>query len=888
VRLARLLLTLYPPAFRRDWGDAYLEAAEHRLRLERSRSPAAAPARAAWVLLADAARSVPGEWRAAIRGPGTRTNTNDVMGGGRVNGVEGWIWDVRIAVRSLVRRPTVSVLVVGTLALGIGANATIFGAVDRLVLSPLPFEGADRAALIMSHFRSGDFTFSITPEEYERYRQGSTSFERIESYQPADGLLAHGETLEQLDGLGVSVGLAGMIGAAPVLGRTFNIEDAAPDAPRVVMLSERYWRSSMGGDPDVIGSTVTISDVDRTVVGIWPDAGRFSVDNEPDFLTPLTRGQEIDRSYFSIALGLLAEGVDRDEAAAELAALRAGIEIEGADSSDREETPRVLPVHHFVAGSFIQALWILFAGVGLLLLVAGVNSANLLLNRAVDRGHELGVRMTLGGSRARLLRHFFLEGALLSGVGAAMGVGVAQLGTWWLARMAPPHLPTSALDTGVGGLTAYTLGLAAVLTMVCTIVPALHLRSSEVRTLVRSVGSASRRLQRLRGGLVAGQVALAAILVVGSGLAVRSLSRLQAINYGFAAQHMEIVTVRYPVGAYADLGERQAVATRIREELASLPAVADVSVSFVLPLAYSIRFGIPYLDGDQPTVVEEGAHSQSATSAEGFLATTGIPLLEGRDFTADERRDPSANRVVLVNRGFAARYPSSVVGRNLLFPNDTVGRLIVGVVGDVRTGNVTDRTVRPQIYYPSDGIGSTQRRTQRFLVRLAAGAVVPEAAIHERVRAVDPALRVQAVDVGAEMVAERSAPNRFLAVILSLLGALSLTLAVSGVYGAVRLYVARRTREMGIRTALGALPARVIRSVVLRGMIPVTVGLVVGLAFAAAAVGYISGILYEVSPWDPVSFITAVVALLGAAVLAAHVPARRAARVDPIQALRAE
>ncbi|MEJ2206420.1 MAG: ABC transporter permease, partial [Gemmatimonadota bacterium] len=217
---------------------------------------------------------------------------------------------------------------------------------------------------------------------------------------------------------------------------------------------------------------------------------------------------------------------------------------------------------------------------------------------------------------------------------------------------------------------------------------------------------------------------LAAILVVGSGLAVRSLSRLQAINYGFAAQHMEIVTVRYPVGAYADLGERQAVATRIREELASLPAVADVSVSFVLPLAYSIRFGVPYLDGDQPTVVEEGAHSQSATSAEGFLATTGIPLLEGRDFTADERRDPSANRVVLVNRGFAARYPSSVVGRNLLFPNDTVGRLIVGVVGDVRTGNVTDRTVRPQIYYPSDGIGSTQRRTQRFLVRLAAILVV--------------------------------------------------------------------------------------------------------------------------------------------------------------------
>ncbi|MGD8817137.1 MAG: ABC transporter permease, partial [Acidobacteriota bacterium] len=662
--------------------------------------------------------------------------------------------------------------------------------------------------------------------------------------------------------------------------------DAIPDATPVMMVAEDYWRARMGADPSVIGSTLTVSDVQRTVIGVWPRSARFRIE-EPDFFTPLPRGAEIDRRFFSIVMALLEEGVTQQDAEAEMAALSATIEDDPDRPPDATEAPVILPVNSFLADIFVQALWILFAGVGLLAVVAGFNAASLLLNRAVDREHELGVRVALGGGAGRLVRHFVLEGGLLAGLGALLGVGGARLATGALSRLAPADIPDAAFAGGGGHTVSYALGLVITLTVICGLVPAIHLRSPAVRSLVaRGQRTAGGWRQRLRNSLVAAQVGLAVVLLIGAGLTVRSLQRINALDFGFDPDGLTIVTVRLPLQRYEDKERRAALAGQVREALAALPGVGGVSVSGVLPLSYGINRDQLYLAGEEPPVASDTGYSQTASSSAGFLAVTGIPLLEGRDFTEDERRAGGDRRVVLVNQGFAARYPGSVVGRTLLFADDPEGRRIVGVVGDVRTNDIRDGTVRAQVYYPDDGVSSG--RSQRFLVRTSDDPAAFLAEVGNRVRSVDPELLVSSVETGPTMVARQSADSRFLATLLAIFAAVSLSMSIAGVYGVMTLSVSRRTREIGIRMALGAWPSRVVRTVVSDMLRPALLGLIAGLALAGLGAHYLADVLYEVSPRDPVSFIAATLILGTAALLAAHLPARRATRVDPTEALRRE
>lgn len=883
VAFARLILALHPKAFRRRWGREYLEGAEHRWHLEGARGGPGSTMRSLALLARDAARSVPAEWRDEWR----RRHASQGVGraaevGEATAWLEGLWWDFRIAIRSLGRRPGLSVIVVGTLALGIGANTAIYQALDNVVLSPLSFPASDRAVYVMSRDPERGFTFSVTQERYERWREAARSFEGLEAFQDASALAVRDESAERLDGVEVSMGLASLLAVTPVTGRLFTAEDAETGAPPVVMVAEDYWRSPMGADPEVIGSTLRLDDLDRTVVGIWPRSGRFRVDEQPMFYVPLERGSEISRSSFSIVLGILAKGVETDAAEVELSALSAGLEEEATDVS--EETA-VLPVHTFVSGDFVQALWILFWGVGLLLVVAGVNAANLLLNRVMDRERELGVRMALGGPGARLLRHFVIDGLVLSSVGAVLGVVAAGLGSRALARVAPSTMPTAALSGTDGRTLLYVILLVIGLTLVCGLVPAFHMRSSAARELIGAPrGRSGGDGQWLRTALVAGQIALAALTVIGSGLTAKSLVRIHSIDLGFAADELLVVTLRRPPGRYESREERRRLASEVRQRLEGMPGLRSVSASTVFPLRYSLRFAVPYLDGEEPTR-EDGGITETAASSDGFLGTMGIPVLEGRDFTADEREGWAA--VALVNRAFADRYPGSVLGRSLRFPEDSVGRRIVGVVGDVRNrGSIRDATVPAQVYSPSDGV--SEGRSQRFFARTAGDASELGGMIGARIRELDPALLVPDVTSGEELVAEFTDDARFLTIILGTLALLSASLAVAGVYGAVALSVGRRTREIGIRIALGARTHTVVGRMVVDGMRPVLMGLLAGLGLAYLAMSYLADVLYEVSPRDPVSFAVAALLLAGAGTFAALLPARGAAEADPTEALRSD
>jgi putative ABC transport system permease protein len=883
---ARLTLALHPKAFRRRWGDEYLEAAEQRWRSEAARAARGSTVRSLVVLARDAAGSVPIEWRDEWRGRQTPRALEPSAEGGAVTAwVEGLWWDARIGVRSLTRRPGLSILVVGTLALGVGANASIYQALNNVVLNPLSFPGSDRAVFVMSRDPQRGFTFSVTQERYERWREGARSFEDLEAFRDASALLIREGSAERLDGAEVSLGLAHLLGVTAVAGRLFTAGDAQTGAAPVVMVSEDYWRSRMGADPEVIGSTLRFDDLDRIVVGVWPRSGRFRIDEDPKFYMPLARGSEISRTSFSIVLGVLADDVDSRAAQSELEALAAGVDEEAADLS--EETA-VLPIHTFVSGDFVRALWILFWGVGLLLVVAGFNAANLLLNRAVERERELGVRMALGGPGARLLRHFVIEGLVLSGLGAFIGVATARLAGRALTRIAPPTMPTGAL-TGTDGRTIpYAILLVVGLTLVCGLVPALHIRSSAARELIGDRrGGASLDNRWLRTALIGTQIAVAALTVIGSGLAAKSLLRLRSIDFGFAIEELLVVTVRRPQGLYEDQAERRALTTRVRERLESLTSVRSVSASTaVLPLRYSVRFGSPYLDGEEPPSGDDGSVTETAGISGDFLGTMGIPVLEGRDFTADER-DADGADVVLVNRAFADRYPGSVLGRSLRFPGDSVGRRIVGVVGDVRNrGSIRAPSARAQIYYPSHGV--SEGRSQRYLVRTSSDDAGLAAAIRTRIREVDTGLLVPGISSGEDLVSEFIDDSRFLVVILGILAALSSVLALAGVYGAVALSVGRRTREIGIRIALGARAHAVVGSTVADGMRPVLLGLLAGLGLAYLLMTYLSDVLYEVSPRDPASFMVAALLLASAGVLAALLPARRAAQADPTETLRSE
>ncbi len=880
--LVRLFLGLYPPAFRRGWGHAYREAAADRWGRER----AAGRGLFSFTLFLarDTLRELPAAWtRRGQRPPGHRKDPGHGASALR-RWLEGLVWDARIAFRALRRRPGLTALVAGTLALGIGANAAIFGVLDRVILRPFPFPGGERMAYVVDRNVQQGFSVAPSQAEVEAWRDGSRTVERLEVLLRRAATLRQGDEAVHVPVVGVSGGLPGMIRLQPVVGRALGPADAAPDATAAIMLAEDYWRSRFGSDPTVVGRTLTLREQPVVVVGVWPSDTRLRLDAPPALYEVLPRGHEVDRASFTQALALLAPGVSRGQVQAELGAIQDRVLAADGETPDGWRPALTVP-SDYLGPAFSRGLWILYVGVALLLIAATANAANLLLNRAVDRESELGIRLALGGGRGRLTRVFLLESAILGIAGAALGIALARAAGSVMASAAPPDIP-SRLLAGVGGrVPGYALLLVAGVVGLCGLVPALHLRSPRIRRLLGGRNTAGSARGLLRSVLVGAQVALASVLVVGAVLTVRSLKALSSVDPGFALSELVTVTTRLPETRYPTDADRAEMQRRMEEGIAALPGVVGVDGSGTALLSYSISSGEPRLVGDDRESSPD-RWTAVAGAEEDFFRVLGIPVLAGRVFEPQDLTD-GASRVVVVNRAFAERYPAGVVGRALQFAGDTVPYQVVGVVDDVKTFSLRDRPGGIQVYHP-EGRGSAVSAFLRFNVRVRGD---PERVLSEaldRVHALDPTLPMPEGRTGLELLHEETADERFLALLLAVFAAISLSLAVAGVYGALSLQVARRTRELGVRMALGADRGRVLGVVFREGMRPVVLGALLGGAAAAVLVRYVRAVLYDVSPVDPVSFVTGMALLLAGAGVALLVPARRATRVPPSEALRAD
>lgn len=821
--------------------------------------------------------------------------------------------DVRLAFRLVARQPTFATVAVLTLALGIGANAAIFSVVHGVLLRPLPFNEPDRLVRIWSAY-TGEATSArgatgaadaahglVSPVDLDDWqaacaRDGKGPIARLGGYWYAPGqsgtdLTGQGEP-KRLAATFVTPGFFATLGAPPALGRLPRDEEMVRGAnDKVVVLSDGFWRRQFGGSPAIVGSRITLDRQAYEVVGVMPATFRFpdpQVDvfiphsTIPDDSIPRTRAVRV-----LDVVGRLRPGATTEQAHGSLRRITVRLaEAYREDASWADVT--VTPLHEATVGSVRTGLLVLLASVGFVLLTACVNLAGLLLARAAARERELAIRAALGAGRARLVRQLLVESLILALAGGVLGLLVARLGIEALLRLAGGQLPRAddvRLDAVV---VLWTAGLSLVTWLAFGLVPAIRATSGRIQEGLResSRSATSAASARLRDVLVVGEVALAAVLVAGATLMAHSFVQLVRTDLGFRADHRVAVDFDLSGGRPRTGPEMQAFYREVLDRVRALPGVIAAGGVKDLPF---------HGNGEPWGVVPEGAANASPADAvtirvlhatDGYFRAMGVPVLAGRELSSDDREGQPT--VLVVNRALARRcFPG------LLLP-DVVGRAlvvggrkqlpIVGVVGDIRQTAV-DEPAQPTAYV-------SVFQNLRVKVNLAAYTLQDPAEMASRIKetiwAVDGGQTVSAVFTLEGALGEAVARPRLLTVLLGVFGAVGLVLGALGIYGVLAYLVARRSREIGLRIALGAGRGDVLRLVVGRGLALAGAGVVLGTVGALALTRFMRGILYGVAPTDPATFALVACALLVAAALASWLPARRAARVDPSVALRAE
>jgi putative ABC transport system permease protein len=811
-----------------------------------------------------------------------------------------FLGDLRLALRGFRRNPGFTAVVVAVLALGIGANSAIFSVVDALVLRPLPFPEADR--LVTVHTRNLQ-TGRIGPVSFpdiEDVRAQLGSLQGPVIYRPRQMALGGLGESEMVDAVIASAGLFRLLGVPPVLGRGFADGEDEPGRPRVAVVSQGFWRRRLGGDPRALGRTLTVDGEPVTVVGVAASGFRFPLDEHPPELwLPLDRW--IDKSArqwrsmlpYRSAIARLRPGATIAQAQAELNALRAG----QARAYPKEDAGSVLVARSFhdewVAGERTSLL-VLLGAVAIVLLIACANVSSLLLARAVARRHELAVRAALGAGRRRLARQLLTESGLLVVVSAGLGLGAAWLTLDLLVAAIPADLPRPHAITLDGRVLGYTLAIAAGCALFIGAAPALvAVRSNGGAVLGHSERGATGGRSRLLTGLLLAEIALTMVLVVGAGLLVRTFARVSGIDPGFEPR--ALLAARIRLGASNVKGE--VLYQRLNEGLERLPGVQGFALGNPLPFVGWMGGTLDFTLGDR-SPPPPGAtwrlfwHMVSPS----YFGTLGIPLVKGRAFDRTDTAD--SPRVAIINESFARRHfpGSDPIGRHVLAYNQFDWR-IVGVVADTRgttcppTGcyglaATLEEPPEPSLY---SSLGQTCCGSFELdvVVRHPSPASLA-APLRALVRDIDPSLAVHEVRTIEDAIAGSLAQRRLNTWLLSAWAGLALLLAALGIYGVLAYGVARRTRELAIRSALGAQARELLALVVGQGLRLALVGVAIGLVGALALTRVLQSQLYGVSATDPATFVVLALLVLGAATIASYLPARRATRVDPMIALREE
>ncbi|HSR53643.1 MAG TPA: ABC transporter permease [Acidobacteriota bacterium] len=788
--------------------------------------------------------------------------------------------------RAVLAHPLGSLIIILTLALGIGANSAIFSLVDGILLKPLPFPDSDRIVTLWEDFsrRDGPEQEWIEVPNFFHWKERSDSFEAMAAwgFQPGN-LMLQGQAERLLVGA-VSWDYFRAFGVEPQQGRDFRPEDDLPGAEPVLILSASFWKRRLGGRPDVIGQRLEISDESMTVAGVLPEGFGSTLGPQPDVWTTLRLDPAKARrgNFFLRCVARLKPGVSVHQATQELDAMMERI---GAQFPENQGVRmQVIPLHDLLVAPARQALYVLLGVVGAVLLIACANVAGLMLSRAASRSQEMAVRAALGARRSELLGQLLSESVLLGLLGGLAGLLLAWGGVKALVTFAPPLIPRLQEATLDWRVFLFTAVVSLLTGLLFGIVPARAASRPDVSRALqegrRSGGSMGGG--RLRSGLVAGEMALAVLLLVMAGLLVRSFDRLMNVEVGFRPQRVMAVQLTLTRDRFPDRASINAFWDQLLERLKARGEVEAAAAVSVLPLSGSdtdTSFQIPgrAQERDEPT-----AWYRQVTP--GYYRTMGLELLAGREFEPADRDSGAAVIMVsdvLLERYFPSLEPQDALGQRLLVGGREAQ--VVGVVRGVRH-NALQSEPRPEMYIPQSLFPS---RTMSLVVRSSAPQDAVARMLRAEVAGVDPAVPVTALQPMEELVQQSLAPDRFYMRLTAAFAVLALVLAAVGIYGVVSYQVAARTWEMGLRMALGAPRGRVLRLILGQGIRLLVIGLLIGLPTAFLTTRLIAQQLFQTSPLDPLSYLGAVMLLSLVALAACLRPALRATRVDPQQVLRA-
>jgi putative ABC transport system permease protein len=813
--------------------------------------------------------------------------------------IDSLLHDVRYALRTLRREPGWTAGAVGTLALGIGATTAIFSVVSAVLFQPLGYHEPDR--LVVLRYQPADdatraawaglsdrdrnhFSMHTTWPRFDARREATWQiFQDLAAYDDNWSYdINLGDGTEQLRGALVSAGFFRALQVPPVVGRWLEDEEDQPGSPGAVVLSHALWQRRFGGDPDVIGRTVAIRERPHTVVGVMPP-GFDPFSAAVAFWLPMANATRGPGSTNYEVLGRVRDGVTVERARVQLAATR--IETEVRDGRWLLGASFVTLQEHIV-GDIRPLLLIFLAAVSAVLLIACVNVVNLLLTRATGRAHEHVIRAALGAGSRRLIQQLMTESGVLSLLGAALGLALAIALTDALLALAPVSIPRLE-EIGIdGGVLAFTAGLTVAVGLAIGLLPAARIARSDLTSGLnegarRSSGSV--RQGRVRDGLVVAQLALALVLLVCGGLLFRSFVGLLRVETGFDPANVVAFETTLPRSRYPTFEERRRFYDRLLEDVRSLPGVQFAGVTIYLPATQWFHWNDFRVERYQAGPSEE-LRAETKEVSPGYFTALRIPLLEGRLF--DERDDEVGAKAILISESMARRYwpERSAVGGRIRLNDDEEWSTVVGVVSDVRyRGDTHDA---PQMYksYRASGRASSMDVVVR--VARAPGELIPS--IRRLLAATDPDVTLFRLNVLEHQLSAFLTEPRFRTLLLGAFGVTALVLSIVGVYGVMAYGVAQRTHELGIRKALGADGSRIVRGVVVRGLAMTVAGLLVGAAGAYAGTDVLQSYLVNVDARDPLTFAAGIVGLAAAALLACYLPARRAARVDPMIALRVE
>jgi len=806
--------------------------------------------------------------------------------------VQDLMQDLRQAGRSLAKAPHFTLVTVATLALGIGANSAIFSVVNAVMLRPLPFPAAERFVHLGWDWDAGATAGSVPAFKYEYWREHTRSFDAMATYRTGTLRFETGDDVQALRTLRVSRDFLDVLGYTPARGRDFLSAEDVPDGPGVVLLTYEAWHARFGGDPGIVDRSLRLDDAPHTVVGVLPESFAFpEVTDEVDALVLLgLRADPRDEGANWPIIARLDEGVTWQVAQSDLDRVTASFRSQHPELvGDRERGMTLASYEELFVGDLGRMLWLVMGAVSFVLLIACANVANLFLARGAQRRREVAVRVALGASRGRIARYVLTESVLLAVVAGLVGLGLATVGVDALLALAPAGIPRID-DVGVdASVLAFTLG-AAILTGLAfggmAAWPAALTGAAE--SLKDGVRGSSAGGRRAREGLLVAQSALAMLLLVGAGLTVATLWSIRDVDPGFDAR--ELVTIRFLIRppAYATSERIWELERRVLEELRAEGVVAAAGAS---SLPFERGLNIPVAIAGRPDDFEGAVEWRGVTP--GYFATLGIELVRGRDFTDRDQAD--APGVAVVNEAFARRYfpETNPVGQRIeigrfrgryIHPAFDVPPLeIVGVAGDVRDRSLKTEPTRT-VYVPQSQAQDIVSAMPVFMVRSPRPGVAGQRVV-EAVRRVDSRIPTPEVRTVDQLVDASLARERFGASLMGSFAGLALLLTAGGVYGVLAYTVRRRRREIGIRIALGAERASVIRLMTRQGMVPVLGGLALGVAGALALGRVAERLVWGVSPTDPTVIAVVAGILLMVALVASWLPAREASRMDPVQSL---